>query len=70
MQKSIGNFVFRPKTAIFWRAGMKEGGLLSNPTSFSIFDSYDIKSLQLKFGHDVFKIASLLSWNDRFSAVL
>ena len=27
VQKSIANFVFRPKMAIFRRAGMKEGGL-------------------------------------------
>ena len=27
MQKSIENFVFRPKMAIFRRAGMREGGL-------------------------------------------
>jgi hypothetical protein len=27
MQKGIENFVFRPKMAIFLRAGMKEGGL-------------------------------------------
>ena len=27
VQKSIENFVFGPKMAIFWRAGMKEGGL-------------------------------------------
>ena len=27
VQKSIENFVFRPKMAIFWRAGMREGGL-------------------------------------------
>jgi len=27
VQKSIENFVFRPKMTIFWRAGMREGGL-------------------------------------------
>ena len=27
VQKSIENFVFRPKMAIFRRAGMREGGL-------------------------------------------
>ena len=27
VQKSIENFVFRPKMAIFQRAGMREGGL-------------------------------------------
>ena len=27
VQKSIENFIFRPKMAIFWRAGMREGGL-------------------------------------------
>ena len=34
----------------------------ATPTSFSIFDSYDMKSLWFKFGHDIFtgfKIASL-----------
>ena len=27
VQKSIENIIFRPKMAIFWRAGMREGGL-------------------------------------------
>ena len=27
VQKSIENFVFRPKIALFQRAGMREGGL-------------------------------------------
>ena len=42
VQKSIENFVFRPKMAIFRRT---EGGRVATPTSFSIFDSYDMKSL-------------------------
>ena len=37
--------VFRPKMAIFRRAGMREGGRVATPTSFSIFDFYDMKSL-------------------------
>ena len=45
VQKSIENFIFRPKKAIFRRAGMKEGGRVATPTSVSIFDSYDMKSL-------------------------
>ena len=45
VQKSIENFVFRLKMAIFRRAGMREGGRVATPTSISIFDSYDIKSL-------------------------
>ena len=40
-KKSIENFIFRPKMAIFHRARMRE----ATPTSFSIFDSYDMKSL-------------------------
>jgi hypothetical protein len=39
--------------AIFRRAGF-EGGRVNTPTSFSIFDSYDMKSLGFKFGHDIF----------------
>ena len=62
VQKSMENFVFRPKMAIFRRAGIREGGRVATPTSFSIFDSYDMKSLRFKFVHDIFtgfKIASL-----------
>ena len=33
---------------------MKEGGRVATPTSFSIFDSYDMKSVWFKFGHDIF----------------
>ena len=33
---------------------MNEGGRVATPTSFSIFDSYDMKSLGFKFGHDIF----------------
>jgi hypothetical protein len=29
-------------------------GRVATPTSISIFDSYDIKSLWFKFGHDIF----------------
>ena len=46
--------VFRPKMAIFQRAGMREGERVATPTSFSIFDFYDMKSLWFKFGHDIF----------------
>ena len=41
---------------------MNEEGRFATPTSFSMFDSYDMKSLWFKFGHDIFtdyKIASL-----------
>ena len=41
--KKYINFVFRPKMAIFGRAGMRQGVVI--PTSISIFDSYDMKSL-------------------------
>ena len=37
--------VFRPKMAVFRRVEMREGGRVATPTSFSIFDSYDMKSL-------------------------
>ena len=30
------------------------GGNPATPTSFSLFDSYDMKSLWFKFGHDIF----------------
>ena len=53
--------------------GENERGSVATPTSFSLFESNDIKSLWFKFGHDIFtgsKIASLYSWNDHFSAVL
>ena len=39
-----------------------EGGRAATPTSFSIFYSYDTKSLRFEFGHDIFagfKMASL-----------
>ena len=39
------------KMPMFQRAGMKEG---DNPTSMSIFDSYDMKTLWLSFGSDIF----------------
>ena len=45
--------VFRPKMAIFRRAGMREEGV-ATPTRVSIFDSYDMKSLWFKFGQDIF----------------
>ena len=34
--------------------GGNEGGRVATPTSISIFDSYDMKSLWIKFGHDIF----------------
>ena len=54
VQKSIENFVFRLKMAIFRRAGMKEGGL-PLPLAFQYL-------ILIKFGNDIFtgfKIASL-----------
>ena len=36
--------VFRPKMAILWRAGMREREG-ATPTSISIFDFYEIKTL-------------------------
>ena len=33
--------------------GRNEGGRVAAPTSFSIFDSYDMKSLRFKFGHGI-----------------
>ena len=54
MQKSIENFVFRPKMAIFLRAGMREGGRVATPTRVSIFDYFDMNSLWFKFGYDIF----------------
>ena len=53
--------------------GMNKRGRVATLTSFSIFDFYDMKSLLLKFGHDIFsgfKMASPYSWNARFSSVL
>ena len=32
----------------------REWGRVATPTSFSIFDSHDMKSLWFKFGHDIF----------------
>ena len=37
-----------------FQEGGNEGGRVATPTSFSIFDSYDMKSLWFKFGHDIF----------------
>ena len=34
--------------------GGNEEGRFATPTSFSIFDSYDMKSLGFKFGRDIF----------------
>ena len=42
--------------------GGNEEGRVATPTSFSIFNSYDMKSLRFKFGHDIltgFKVARL-----------
>ena len=50
----IENFVSKTKKAIFWRAEMKEGG-------FSIFDSYDMKSLWFRFSHDIFTFYLLMA---------
>ena len=52
---------------------MKEGGRVATPTSFSIFDSYDVndvKSLWSKVGYDIFTGLKIASWNDCFSADL
>ena len=38
------------KMPLFQRVGMRGG----TPTSISIFDSYDIKTLWFEFGHDIF----------------
>jgi hypothetical protein len=53
VQKSTENFVFRPKICKFLEGG-NERGRIATPTSFSIFDPYEIKSLRFKFGHDIF----------------
>ena len=41
-----------------WNADVPEGGneegRVATTTSISIFDSYDMKSLWFKFGHDIF----------------
>ena len=42
---------------MFQKAGMREGGRVATPTSFSIFDSYDIKSFDL----DLVMVYSLAS---------
>ena len=34
--------------------GGNEGGRVATPTSISIFDSYDMKSLWFRFGYDIF----------------
>ena len=44
VQKSIENFVFRPKMATFQRVEMREGGL-PLPLAFCTFDLFDMKSL-------------------------
>ena len=52
---------------------MNEEGRVATPTSFLIFDSYDMKSLWGKFGNDIFtgfKMASPQSWDARFLVVL
>ena len=41
------------KMAMFQRMGMKEGGG-ATPTSISIFDFFDTKTLWFEFGHDIF----------------
>ena len=43
VQKSIENFVFRPN--VNFPEGRNERGRVATPTGFSIFDSYDMKSL-------------------------
>ena len=53
--------------------GGNEGGRRAKPTSIKIFDSYDIKTLGFKFGHDIFngfKMPTLQSLDTRFSAML
>ena len=46
------------KMPIFQWVGMKEGGneggREATPTSISVFDSYDMKTLWFKFDHDIF----------------
>ena len=51
--------------------GRIEGGRVATPTSFLIFDSYDMKSLPGKF--DIFtgfKMANPQSWEAHFLVVL
>ena len=53
--------------------GGNERGRDATPTSISIFDSYDMKTLWFKSGHDIFsgcKMPRLWSWNARFLAIL
>ena len=44
---------FRPKMAI---SRGQEWGREATPTSISIFDSYDIKTLWFEFGHDILNL--------------
>ena len=54
--------------------GGSEGGRVATPTSFSIFDSYDMKTLRFRLGHENFtcfqlfyemklKTSKLKSWH-------
>ena len=38
---------------MFQWMGMREGGRGATPTSISIFDSFDMKALGFKYGHDI-----------------
>ena len=53
--------------------GRNERGRVATLTSFSRFDSYDMKSWRFRFGHGIFtgfKMARPPIWDARFSAVL
>ena len=41
------------KWIVYVPEGRNEGGRVATPTSFSIFDSYDMKSLRFRFGHGI-----------------
>ena len=53
--------------------GRNKEGRVATPTSFSIFDAFDMKTLWFEFGHDIptgFKMPALWIWDIRFSAIL
>ena len=61
------------KLPLYVAEGRNEGGRWATPTSISIFDFHDKKTLWFKFGHDIFtglKMASPQSWDVRFSDIL
>ena len=50
------------KYNVYVLEGGNKGGRVATPTSFSVFDSFDMKTLWFQFGHDIltdFKMPTL-----------